>query len=158
MKTVEYKCKFCGVVGTAEYDDTVELGNLEFWKSLLACNWCSDYHSGRLKLFRRITEICVSVNQARLGRFKDLSEIDKESQEMLKINTQKLARLVSGHFRIQNIWQEDFVSILLERPEHAWKSCEFYVKQRERDSRLVKSITPTALISHAEQSQPREML
>ena len=134
MKSIDYECKFCGRKGTAHYHEDAGVENVEFWKSLLACNRCADFHSARLRLFRSITDVCTHVVQARTGNFKNREELETRSREILESSTKKLCELVSNFYRLTNLWSNDFVEVLMERPDAAWNSLEFYVSRRKKEA------------------------
>jgi hypothetical protein len=125
---IEYHCKFCGKPGTAEAEEIpgIELA-VEKWKPLLCCDRCADFMTARRSVIEQIKRVCEEVIQARLVlkpiRLKDIEEAARAG---LIEGTKRFTRLVCEYKRTMNIWDIEFVNLLMDKPTDLHAICAGY--------------------------------
>lgn len=132
---IAYNCKFCKRPGIAVAEDGVDMFQIQKWIPMLACNRCADYMEGKRKLIDSIKKVCLDLVAAD-HRGKRNSEIETSSRAMLEALTKKFARIVCDYFHLQNVWDVEFVNMLMEKPGRFWDICHQYIKSTRQ---LVKS-------------------
>lgn len=131
---IEYVCKFCGRPGVACLPDDIDSSSLEgesffsvgFWKRILCCNRCADYMESKRALTTRIIKVAMLY----YANKRNTSTPEKETKvrESLTFLTKQFASLVSKHFDKLNVWDNEFVNMLMDRPEKAASICASYIR------------------------------
>lgn len=109
MTRMAYNCKECGRPGVVDYEPEF-IGEAEVWKARLVCNRCGDFLMLLSKLRERAGKISRFANRL------NSSEAEKCRLKMVDC-TKEIARAVCAHWRVQTVWEPDFVDQLMERPE-----------------------------------------
>jgi len=136
--TINYTCKFCGVPGTATADDDCPIQNIEAWRSWLCCNRCGAFQEWYRRMTAKIRHLCI---QWATKRPEARQEARDEYSKALTSLTQTTALQVCRYYRVDYVWDYDFVAQLIERPDKA----EFIVKAYEdivRRTKLAKREIP----------------
>lgn len=117
MTPLDYNCKICSKPGVAYYDPACEIKFLELWRTALCCQRCYDFRDNYNKLKRSIEKLCVGLINMRKTSSKSKSEVETKIREMLTTITKKLSGICSDFYRVQNIWDFEIVSILMDNPD-----------------------------------------
>ncbi len=131
MRTpIDYLCQFCQRPGVAYYDDSCPGMHLDVWRKILACNHCADFREG----VNRFTEsIARSARSFAILQTSKLPEIRTESarttREKLTVKTKDFAAHVCKFHHITNQWEEDFVEIIMERPDMVLRLLKDYERR-----------------------------
>ena len=135
MKTI---CGLCGKPGKVQCHDGI-IQNEHAWIAMLHCNRCADFKVA----LRALREHCKSVMIFRWQlqqTGKMTPELTGEIKEMLIAATKAVAELTARHWRVDTVWDLDFVNQLMEFPDKA----EFIVNQ------YAKMIKDLAAQTHAQ--------
>ena len=135
---IEGKCRVCSIPLSLTIDD--EYASLETDPMglipLATCNRCYDYKCGRDRLEDRVGKACVMMLQHNIKKGSDQWS---KLREAIAITTRRYAELVQRHNRYREVlWSEDFVNILMERPEMWWKTMGNYRIQARQHERSLK--------------------
>ena len=127
MIQTPYKCRFCQKEGIAwASDDSNPEWNTTFAK-MLSCNNCADYRRRYVRYRDAIEKTCLQIVTAR----KTLSpekcrQIEENKQLSLETLTKSFSHVVCKHHAIVDCWEQEFVNLLMEKPEKAWTIlCDF---------------------------------
>jgi len=123
---IEYTCKFCRVQRWVELDNDSDIFAIERWKPMLCCDRCADFMQEKRKLTDRINRVADALELIRQGFGKQASESAIRSK--FEFYTKKFAALVCDYFRKTTVWDEEFVNMLMEKPEESHKICAHYVR------------------------------
>jgi len=134
MNRLAYECTFCGNEGVADYDELDPM-KLEFWKSILACNRCADFHESRIKVETKIFRTCGSLLALNLRRQEAMTEEGgqlAQTREKLRVAlvflTKQYATLVCRFYNRMEVWEPGFPSMLEDRPDKAGVVLGHYVR------------------------------
>jgi hypothetical protein len=126
---IAYDCKFCHQPGVVILEDGAPMFQVESWKPLLCCNRCGDYQEQKRETGRRILRGAVLLLQVRVTLSgQKLKDEEQKIQERLTALTKRYAAVVCDHFRVTNIWQEEFVLMLMEQPRQVYDILRRYIK------------------------------
>lgn len=132
---IDYKCKYCGRPGQAESDDDDStMFQVEKWKPILACNRCADFMDQKGRLFDKIKTVCIFLIQSEKLTGDKASKIESIAREKLTTLTKSLATLACGHYRLQNVWDNEFVNMLIDQPRRWGHIAYHYVKSIKSQS------------------------
>lgn len=143
---VAYKCKFCGREGIAVADDEgASMFVLEKWTPALCCDRCADFMVTKRNQQAKIERACVFLGQSRqtLDGSK-LREIEAAVREKLVEMTKRFSAIVCDHYRKTNVWENDFVEMLMDHPDKLYQICAQYV----RGIRTIHDRQPTTELQH----------
>lgn len=120
MIPTAYKCKICGAEHVAmASDDGDPAWNITLAK-LLVCDRCADYRQGRRKYGEAIATVCAQIRGALLSS-KGLSQsVEDEARKQLRNLTQSYARVACRHRGMADVWDEEWVNMLVEKPDKVW--------------------------------------
>ena len=119
MKTLDYKCKFCGTPRTAEYEDTNEVRlQLQKWQAMIACPRCYTFHTERAAIFHKIGDSCTLLDQSRYARAKELPKLEEALKNRITGHLEKLTRRAANHFGVELAADESVIAALLSKPDH----------------------------------------
>jgi len=121
MSTVAYHCKMCGCEGQAQMDcSPEELAargfSLAFWVSLLTCNRCYDFREDFKWLRNNILRVCAALEVSSKSKRE---KINTAVRDQLIEQTKRIVRLLADHYRQQNVWDEQIVDGLMDKPQDA---------------------------------------
>ncbi len=124
---LKHKCKFCAIPLDLELDDDgAESFNLEFLKSLAACNRCADFREKKRILQDRLLDRALEWNRHRLKQVP-LNSTDLEKVRSSIVNaTKKYAGLVCDFNRVQSLWNEDFAQQIFDQPHKTFSILTVY--------------------------------
>lgn len=118
MIPTPYKCHHCGREGIAKASDDGDREWNATLAKLLVCDWCADYLHGKRGYGCAIANVCAQV------RGRQLTKPDQEVEEEARIKLRKLtweyAQIICRYRRVENVWEQDFVEQLVERPDMCW--------------------------------------
>lgn len=130
-------CKFCGIPVTVESDPDCPPEWAESLLKLLACNRCADYRAMMSKLGSAIRT--VSLNYVQLVNSKtDDAEKTAKVRKSLEAMTWKVAEATCRFYRIKTIYDQDFVSQIMEHPDKSSLILKTYaglVRQEARNQK-----------------------
>lgn len=109
---------------------------MDSWRKILACNRCADFEAERRRLCRGIVYMCGMLHRARITEARDLNETEATTRNGLTIATRRLAELISNFLRSPTVWSTEFVDILMERPDYACTSLDFYWRTRRKNAAI----------------------
>lgn len=124
---IQHACKFCSAPVTLELgEEMLEFFNLDYWKSLSACNRCADYREKKRGLIDRIVDRSVvwlrhQNHQLRLN--------ETEAEELRKSivgATQKYADLICKFYRHHFSWEPDFAQQIMDNPVNTMRILSFF--------------------------------
>lgn len=125
MIPMAYKCKMCGREGLAHASDDGDPGWNATLAKMLVCNRCADYRQGRRKWGEAIASVCAQIRGAQLT--KGLSnEAEDEARKQLKDFSQSYAHVACKYHHCQDIWEEEFVNLLVDKPDLCWRILREY--------------------------------
>jgi len=129
---VTYKCKFCQKTGAIEVDDHPGIRfQVEKWQPALCCNRCGYYREARNGIRDRVQGVVEHLIQ--MKSLKALTqELETGIRAKLTDHTKNYARLINEHYRKVNVWDREFINILMDRPEMWPRILNDYEKRRER--------------------------
>ncbi len=124
---IPYRCKFCKTerVATFDGDNPDVVYKMEVWKSMLACNACADYRMDRRKYIDAIRRACESISRSGVIATKDQIE---RAREVLVNVTKKLSGIVCAHYGLTNVWDIEFVLMLIDSPDKWLPVVNKYIK------------------------------
>jgi hypothetical protein len=123
---IEYQCKLCGRKGAVEVDDGVELFTIAEWKPILCCNRCADFLESKRNLEDKIKKVAIVLNLVRRGFGGKYSE--SAIREKFDFHARKFAALVCHHFHKSMVWDDEFVNLLMDKPENSHRICAHYLR------------------------------
>jgi hypothetical protein len=109
-------CKFCGLPLTVESDPDCPAEWAESLLGLLACNRCADYRSRMATIGAEIRKICLNLIQMVNSKAMP-PEVESKIRKLLEALTWKVAEATCRFHRIAVIYDQDFVSQILENPD-----------------------------------------
>lgn len=128
MNTTEsflFTCKFCRKPQVTKWHPN-SFFTEEKWRSLLACNRCSDFRMAKLRYESAINKLCTKLHSARTVGVENINVLQGVIEAKLTEITKKLSEATCAYHMLQPFWDHDFVLQLLERPDIAWKICRNY--------------------------------
>jgi len=126
---IAYECKFCQKPGVVTIDDPEAMFQVPKWKHLISCNRCADYSERKRLFFERIETATAILNQFRMTLAPEkINSAESKIREKLTAITKQLSALVCDYYRKTNVWDVEFVNLLMERPEKTWAICNQYVR------------------------------
>lgn len=147
---IDYKCKFCGCPGVAQTEDplkpndpgTAEMFRFERWVEMLCCNRCADYMESKRVARDIVKRLAYKLVAARLNhpltedknKSEALQEIEARVFEGLIKVTKHIATIVCGHYRVTNVWEEEFPKLIMDHPDE----CDNIVNRYVRDVGRIK--------------------
>lgn len=130
MTTIhQTECKFCGSHVECEIDESYMalrsplLGDVPTLIKLAACNRCADYENAKRRL-RDETEKCARTLSLEIYARRHSSPLAETSRSNLRVLFSKWFECVCGHFLIETVKDDEFVSLILSKP-HNWANA-FY--------------------------------
>jgi len=132
MATIAYHCKFCQRPGTAVYDPACDTLRLEIWSKILSCNHCSDFMVSRRSIDYRISSVCRAVFVARNQGNKAVRDIEAVAWDKLEVLTKDLSRMCCAFVGVTNVWDKEFIVLLMERPELSQRITNDYFARLKR--------------------------
>lgn len=127
MTPLDYHCKICGKPGVAYYDPARPVNNLEAWQSALCCNRCHTFRNHYQKAKNSVEKLCVGLIHSR--NISDASlknEVENRIRQAMMAITRRLAALCSDYYCVVNIWEQEFVNLLMAKPEGCNKAVNAY--------------------------------
>lgn len=125
---IAYKCKFCGLEGIVTVQDDL-MFEVDKWKSLLVCNRCGDYHEKKRGVIDNVKSSAIFLMTCRRTmKGEGLAKVETGVRSTLERITKRLADIVCEHYRATNWWDQEFVNLLMDRPDDFWKICRQYEK------------------------------
>lgn len=119
MNPIDYHCKICGKPGVAYYDPDCPIGDLELHRAALCCDRCYNFRDTYMTHKRAAIKVCTDLIAARTtGSQAVQQQANQKVREVLYKLTKRIAALTCDHYRIQNVWEEDFVRDLMAKPEN----------------------------------------
>ncbi len=126
---IAYECKFCQKPGVVTIDDPEAMFQVPKWKHLLSCNRCADYMERKRGFFERIRAATATLQQFRLTMTSEkLMPAEAKIREKLTAITKGLASLVCDYYRKTNVWEAEFVNLLMDKPERVIEISNRYVR------------------------------
>lgn len=114
--SVAYACKFCRKPGVARYNPEF-VHKIEGWVKMLTCNPCADYHARRGQLEDQVWKAAHVLIAARRIGVKNLSTIEDNTRNRLDALTKQYANLVTNYYGLANFWDQEFPSMIMDKPE-----------------------------------------
>ena|SRR5438477_13141918 len=137
MKKLDYICKFCGVPGQAEYDDTCPL-NLDYWRSLLCCNRCADFMHDKERLIDQAKQIGGSFALTR--KKKGAEDRAAQVRQAFEAIADEFCQVVSDYLKTPDFGAKELIQVLMERPDCAGPTLESHFRRlRSRRARSATS-------------------
>jgi hypothetical protein len=126
MTPIDYTCKVCHKPGVAYYDPACPIAKIELWQSALCCTHCYNFRNKYVTLKRSIEKYCLMLVNAQqsIRDTKLLAEATSRIREKLTALTKKISALCSDYYRVQDIWDMEIVSILLDNPRGCNKAMD----------------------------------
>ena len=130
--TLDYTCKFCRGPGTVDMPrDTIAglaMIDPEKWLAILSCNRCAEYNAERISLRDRLTFVAVQIIRRRqLNEWS--AEVEAVIRSKIAALTQQFAGLVCRHHRKNEVWEPEFVSMLVEQPDRTHEILRSFERQ-----------------------------
>lgn len=137
---VAYKCKMCGREGVV-IPETLDQGKdmdsafevfpdlVNKWSKMLTCNRCADYLSDRrdsLRKIRRACELLVASRMIKKG--PKLMEMETRIRDGLTALTKRFAAITCHYFNKSNVWDVEFVNMLMDKPKEAMNVASHYTR------------------------------
>lgn len=137
---LEGKCRVCGTgLNLAVDDQYAEMGDPMKLTALATCNRCYDYKCQRDRLDSAIIKLGYLLITARQGLKSRLSGVEAGVRENLMDLTKQYAQMITKHYRYPSVmWSEEFVNILMEKPEMAWRALGNYRIEARRHFRGIQ--------------------
>lgn len=132
--SVAYACKFCRKAGVARYNPAF-VHVLDSWVKMLACNPCADYHVSLRRIEDQLWKAAHVLIVARNMGVKNLSTIEDNARNRLDALTKQYAQLVTAYYGLANFWDQEFPSMIMDKPEKLNKIAKGYrasVRQMSR--------------------------
>ena len=123
---LDYQCKLCGHKSTVEVDDDLELFTIAQWKTILCCNRCADFLGEKRAVVEKINRVAGLLELKRKGFAAKVAE--SAIREKFDFHARKFAALVCHHFHKSMVWDEEFVNLLMEKPENSHRICAHYLR------------------------------
>ena len=127
-----YVCKFCRRPGIVEAPKesipALTMMDMEKWLPILACDRCADYHSARITLRDRITKVAVTLIRARQSR-EETSELMLFVRKAFGDLTQQFAGLVCRYHKRHEVWEPEFIQLLVEKPDRTHEILRNFERQ-----------------------------
>ena len=146
MTSIEFICKFCKHHGVAQYDERCPALNLEAWAKSLCCNRCGDYHARRLVLEAAIKKAVERLVVTRQTCSDRKGEIIQAIRQVFTELTKSYARLVCEFSCLQFVWEQEFVDLLMEKPDRWYFIIANYRKQISAIQQMPMAITQPELV------------
>jgi hypothetical protein len=129
---LEYQCRFCKLDGEVDLpEEGLDMFQVEKFKPILCCNRCGDFMNMRRESADRIKKVAELLIQQRGSKNPDKTvEVTRKVREIMTMLTKRYSTLVNNHFRKPNVWHEDFVDLLMEKPEFYQRILKDYIKHR----------------------------
>ncbi len=126
---IAYECKFCNKPGLVTVSDPEAMFQVPKWKPMLACNRCADYMERKRALIERIGTATTTLSQFRMTRAGEkLNAAEAKLREKLGDITKQLSSVVCDYNYKSNVWDIEFVNLLMEHPMKFWGICNQYVR------------------------------
>ena len=133
MKTqaIDWHCKMCRkpIVIHASLECPIDWA--ESLAKMVCCNRCHDFRDASETCGSKIVASCARLQSLRYGKTLDPAK-EKIIAETLTYLTKAYCRIASAYFNVNNIWHEDFVNLLMERPDQAGdalRSMNFHLRK-----------------------------
>ena len=127
---VTYNCKFCRRPGAIEMEDEPNIQiQIAKWQPILCCNRCAGYREVRYGIRDRIQGVVEYMIQMKSLRALT-QELETGIRSKLASHTKGYATVVNQHYRKVNVWEKDFVDILMERPDMWARILNDYERRR----------------------------
>jgi hypothetical protein len=132
--TVETKCKFC------RRDIEMQVNKVGFenpaidaklWLKHVSCNRCATYHKAKRDICGSIGQSCVLLLKSR-GDSKAVEIIARK----LTVKTRELCKLVCDFKMVQFFWDQDFVAMLVEKPDKFSQILNLYLSRLNKLSEI----------------------
>ena len=127
---IETKCKFCLREIEMEVDQSGFENpslNTRLWLKNVACQRCADFYRVKNDTSEQIGKICHLLLVKR-----DDKNFVEAAREKLKQKTQNLCRLICDFKFAQFTWDIEFVNMLMERPDAAYKIINLFSKRLDK--------------------------
>ena len=125
MMPVPYKCRVCGCDGIAYSSEDGESEFTSIFSRWLTCNRCADYRQGKRKWGEAIASVCVRLRICQLAGTMD-QDIEDSARKRLHDLTQSYSHIVCTYHHCEDIWEEEFVNLLIEKPHLIWVTLREY--------------------------------
>lgn len=128
LTPIDYRCKICRKAGVVYYDTACPIKMLESWTNALCCDRCYKFRDSYITAKRTIEKSCIALINTRHS-VKDQNtrkETESKIREKLSSLTQRIARLCSDYYQVQNIWDSEMVSILIDNPAGCNKAMDSF--------------------------------
>lgn len=131
MRFADTTCKLCGTKVVARWPDDAPQDWVDRLAPMLVCNPCADSHRKKNDAQSEILTKCFSY--ARLSTSDQGKEISRLRSALL-ILTRSYADAVAYIARAPAVvWSEDFVDILISKPEQAGRTLREYRRSIEQE-------------------------
>ena len=123
---LDYKCKFCQKPGSVNCgDDPVEHEAAQRWYPMLCCDRCGKFRVSMRKERDAVRHLAVNLSACPKAKLK---EVEADCRPKLELILKRVTTLVGDYYRVQNIWDKDFVEQIIEKPESAGIIIALYVQ------------------------------
>jgi RIO-like serine/threonine protein kinase len=129
---LSYTCKLCERMGTAHYEREF-VRECEAWKHLLHCNRCGDFRNriSRLKERLKFAAQVFWIEMAKSSAKRNSKVLDALENKFVDL-TKAVATITARQWRVQNIWEYDFVQQIKDHPGKAEKIVDTYCAMIKR--------------------------
>lgn len=134
------KCKFCGYALELDIADDFTGHTrkpLDWWIAMAACNRCLDYRERLRSITDSILRLCNAWNIITVaGNARDREKAGASTEAALTVETKKLAALLSHHWKSQNTWDAEFVTVLMDNPSKSLTAMRVFIRNTEKAGEL----------------------
>lgn len=143
MKTFPATCKFCGCSVAVKMDEAAfDMFKVDYWLSLAACNWCADYRSKLLVFIDALHHLVSLHSQCDFMSENAAKGARPQLRERIEVCTKQLCRMVDRHWKVTTPWTNEFVDILIEKPDHVRQIVLDYSRHTEKESKKTTADAP----------------
>lgn len=129
MKTFDYNCKFCGKPGTVEADEAgLYMFKPEVWLPKIACNRCGKFMEEKRRQSVDLFKACRVLQTCRATKSVKTKEIEEQIKLKLEIITKRFSTLVCDYYRVANVWDREFPSLLFDKPDGVEIAIGVYIR------------------------------
>lgn len=127
---IAYECKFCNRPGIVIMEESPGIQfQIEKWKPILCCNRCGDFMVAKRKITDLIQRNAACLNVCRITlQGEKLLKAESMCREAFTKLTKQFATVVCDYFRKTNVWDQEFVNMLMDKPDRFWHLCNQYMK------------------------------
>ena len=118
--TMPYACKFCSKPGMVKaYTEGFAMIKPEIWIPNIACNRCAGFKTALRKLENSVANACQILNTCRASlEGEKKNGVETRIRTRIDDFTKRICNITCEHYRVTNVWSEDFTQMILDAPVH----------------------------------------